>query len=524
MQLIPRTPDKKPGPLVRSRPVVCQLGLTAAAIVAFGAVVAMLAGGCGPASTPATRPASDSDRPFAGVALTVTCPADNPAFADEFRNLAANWAAENGATVNITTDAPENGTGVDAVVVPTVDVGQYAAFGKAASLSPAIRRGGPPAEWDRVLPLYRKELAGWGGAEVGLPLAGDGYVLVYRADLLTDPVHLKGVADRSPVTELPPRSWEDVAVAAAYFADATGKPSLPPWPTDNGPLLTRFHQIAACYDRSASSRGQVDAKGPDRDTAALSFHFDLDTGRPRLTTPGFIAALDWLARSNQYRPPTPGDPVDALTSGSAVMAVLSLRDLARLPRDGGPVGPVSAKFGLAPLPGTEEAFGPDGRKVRATGLVNYVPYLGSGGLVGIVLADGKNQAAAWDLLGTAAGPSGSRALMTDPTAGVGPFRTEHVYEPSCWLGYGFDADRTRMLTDAMQRYVGVEVSNPALAVRTPGQAELMAALGTQVRAAATGERPPAEALRQAEAEWGKLTAGVPAAELRTWRRNAAGVQ
>jgi hypothetical protein len=113
-------------------------------------------------------------------------------------------------------------------------------------------------------------------------------------------------------------------------------------------------------------------------------------------------------------------------------------------------------------------------------------------------------------------------MLSNPALGAGPYRIEHT-EPAVWLGYGFDADRTADLARATARYLGVTVSNPVLALRTPDQAELMAALEAEVRKAAAGQATGAEAMKRAAAAWTAHDAGKNPDELRRWRRNSVGL-
>ena len=43
-----------------------------------------------------------------------------------------------------------------------------------------------PFQWTGVLPIYREQLIEWGGQAQAIPLAGDGFVVVYRVDRLAD--------------------------------------------------------------------------------------------------------------------------------------------------------------------------------------------------------------------------------------------------------------------------------------------------------------------------------------------------
>ncbi|MCA1683795.1 MAG: extracellular solute-binding protein, partial [Actinobacteria bacterium] len=343
----------------------------------------------------------------------------------------------------------------DVLVIRPSELGAPAARGELTPVPPEVRSADHPLQWNRIAVPYRSNLSSWGEEVLALPLAGDGYALVYRADKFADEAHRRAYAQRSGGRSLePPATWEDVADVAAYFADADKRPSLPPLPSDPHRLLAEFQHRAACYDRPARSESNPAGE------SGTSFHVQSGTWRPRLSAPAFVAAAAWFAQTRPYRMPDAGgaDPVRAL-DGPAVLAVLSLAEIARL-RD--PSGEVPAKFRVAPLPGTRAYFDAGGKRADVR-QVNAVPFLGFGGQVGAVPKKSPHAAAAWDLLAELAGPAGSAAAVSAPGAGVGPFRTEHV-DPAreqVWLGYGFDAERTKDLAAAMRRYLGGNVTNPA---------------------------------------------------------------
>jgi ABC-type glycerol-3-phosphate transport system substrate-binding protein len=468
-----------------SHPVPIRAALvTAGLLVGLGVVLAVPGAGCvGPGTPP--PPAN----PFAGTALTVACP--DPAFAQELSGRCAAWAARTGATVKV---LPEPPTGAaDVAVIRPAELGAFAARGELATLPAVLREPSHPLQWRRIASLYQSFVPGWGTEVVGLPLAGDGLVLVYRADRL----------DKAPAT------WEDVAEEAARSAD--GKPRLPPLPADPAKLLALFQHIAACYDRKAVADAEREGAA-----GGLSLHFHPVTWEPRLEAPAFVAAANWLNETSQFRPPGTGDPVEALAKGTAALAVLSLADLARLPRQDRAVAP---EYRVAALPGTRTYFDSAGKRGPAGPAGNFVPFLGFGGKVGVVFKRSPGAAAAWDLLAELASPSAGRAILSNPALGAGPYRIEHT-EPSVWLGYGFDADRTEDLARATARYLGVTVSNPVVALRTPDQAELLAALEAEVRKTAAGQAAGAEAMARAAEAWRTHDAGKNADELKRWRRNS----
>lgn len=487
----------------------------------IGTLVVGFVGLIGVAGCGDTAPPVVESKPYAGVAVTIACP--DADLAADLKNRTAAWAAEHGATVTVHARPPADVPSADAAVVPAADLGTFAAAGKLAVLPARVRQADHGSGWIQVNEAYRKSLAGWAGEVVGLPVAADGFVLVYRADRLADPKHRAAFrADPKFGNRdlAPPATWDDVADLAGYFAAADGRPALPPLPADAGRLLTLFSQIAACHDRKALSPTDVTKAGRTGvDEQALGFHFDLATGTPRVAGPGFVAALDWLKRTKPARPAAASDdPVAAFERGDAVVGVLSLAELARL-RDGG-----GKRFGIAQLPGSRTYFTPDGKP--ATAARNFVPYLGAGAKIGVVFKSSANADAAWDALADFVRLDRSLAMLSNAKRGYGPFRSEHTDDgrQSPWLGYDLDPERTADLAKALRQHTGAASGNPVFVLRTPDQAALSGALAKHVRAAATGDDLSANALGKAAAEWTDIGAKVPPATLLGWRRAAAGLQ
>lgn len=469
--------------------------------------------GC-PAPTPPPAPTIPG-KAFEGAALTVACA--DPAFADSLTQRCAGWAARTGGTVSV---RPKVATADVAVIRPSA-LGEFAARGDLDPLPMNFRVAGHAVQWERTLSVYRSGLTSWAAGPVALTLAADGYALVYRADKFADDRHRKGFAEKYGGRRQlsAPTTWEDLADIAGYFAEVDKAPSLPPLPADPERLLTHYHQIVACYTHEARATAV-----PDPDPQENSLFFRMPEGWPhRLDAPAFQAALEWFARTHPFRATTPpDDPVKALDTGTAVMAVLTLAEIGRLPRDG---DAVSARFRVAPLPGTRGYFDATGKLVPVAKQANYVPYLGSGGWVGVVFKRSANAAAAWDLLAELGGRDATTAAVSSPTAGAGPFRSDHIDSSSIWMRYRFDAARTQALVDAMRHYVGVNVANPTVTMRTPDRATLMGLLEPQVRKAATGQAPAPAAMQAAIAAWHDYEAKTKdRAQVTRWRRNAVGLE
>ena len=462
--------------------------------------LALLAG-CNP--TPPPGPARPA-KPLDGQALTVGCA--DAAMARLLTGRLAGWAAATGATV---TSAPVETS--DLVVIPAEELGAFAAAGKLAPLPAEFRALDDPLQRMRMIEVYRDTLSSWGGTAVALPVAGDGFVLVSRRDILADEKVIDAGRAKNSRDPTPPQTYEEWAELAALVGSATGKPALAALPPDDATLLADYQRIVTCYDRPAALT-QAAAGSP-----ALALHYVVDTLEPRLTTPGFVRAAEYLARVQKLRQKEATDPVAALEAG-AVCQILSLREVGQLPREG---GAVAARYTVSPLPGTRSYF-QAGQSIEAVGRGNFVPFVGSGTFVVAVRSSAAHPAAAWAFAAELAGV-GSRATLADPTVGAGPFRREDLEasRESVWLGYRLAASETKHLADALREAVAVNVVNSATVLRTPDQAARLAELAKALRRIAAGEVAPAVGLAEVESAWRARDAALTPSVAAVWKRRAA---
>nr|WP_168219342.1 extracellular solute-binding protein [Limnoglobus roseus] len=443
------------------------------------------------------------------------------------------WAKKTGATVSF---APPGTPNADIVVIRPTELGAWVAKNDTRKLPDELRDANNPLQWSRYLIVETERLASWAGEAQSIPLAGEAYLIAYRADRLADPKAGQDYSAKFGRPLAPPATWEEFADIAEFFADR-GQPSLPSLAEDPERVLREFHFVAACYDRQAIAGTTFTAQmkdGASRDTPIskmLAFHHDIETGQSRLLKPAFVETAKWLPRVARCRMKADGagkaDPIAALVSGPAVMAVVSLRELGRLPKDGGAAPPT---IGVAALPGTKVSFdGKDGQP-RSAGDngkgANFIPYFGAEGWLGIVRNSCPDPAAAFDLLSELSRLERSAELLSDPTLGFGPFRAEHLDQAheSIWQRYGFDEKRSRQLADAVRRSVDVGLANPVIAARGPDQADQMAILARELAPVAAGTRSPEEALAAADAAWRKADSTRPPEALKAERRQSAGLR
>ena len=104
-----------------------------------------------------------------------------------------------------------------------------------------------------------------GGQTVAVPLTGDGFVLLYRADRFADPVvAAEFKQSRHPDRPLVPGTWEDFADLARLFAEIDKKPSLPPLPTDPERVADLFFRVASSIDREGLNDVRLAARAGPR--------------------------------------------------------------------------------------------------------------------------------------------------------------------------------------------------------------------------------------------------------------------
>lgn len=457
-------------------------------------------------------------KPFDGQKLTLSCP--EPAMADAITPMVRVWEARTGATVAVRREPMTAADATDVAVLAAGDLGAWAEPGHLAPV-PAKLRADAAFQWSGLLPAYGERLVEWGGLTVAVPLTGDGHVVVYRADRFGEKTAIEASKARYGRGLAAPATWEEFADVAEVFAALDKKPSLPPLPTDPERLFDLLSRVASSADRPALSDFQL-AAAAGQNREALAFQFTLATGKPRLRGSGFQLAADWIARLRTANTlPAPGgsdDPVAALSEGRAVMAVLSLDQLARLPREG---GAVPARFALAGVPGTRHVFGAQPSPERPS---NFIPHF-SGGRLGVVRARCQHQEAAFDLLADLGGPARGAEFIATPGLGAGPTRVAHVDRERLllWLGYGFDEDRSKFLQDAMRHYTDQAVKNPTFGLRGPDRAELIKAAAPAISAVGTGGVTAVDRLKQVEDAWQALDAKVSEDVLKRWRQRAAGL-
>jgi multiple sugar transport system substrate-binding protein len=485
-----------------------------ATFILFSALLVCIVVGC----TPPPPVGIPTSQPLAGKTVRVACP-PGPS-AGIVRTYSKAWQSREGAAVEVLNYDPAAGpeqVKADVWVMAPAALPQRAAAGLLRKLPVSFTATDSAFGWMDLLPIYREKLLKWNRVLCAVPLAGESPLCVYRADFFADAARADAFQKKHKRPLAPPRTWEEFADLAEFFRE-TAKggpaPSLPPLPADDAALDRELFTVAACYARrpvAADERVREprrpapdDRVRDDNQDQLFSFQYDYRSGKPRLSTPGFVAALTLLKRLQKCRPSgTAESPTDAFRDQNAALGLADVSLLTTLQKTPG----MADKLGICRMPGAARWFEyASGKPVVASDPAgNRVPYLGSGGWLAVVPLGATEPDAAFGLLADLAGRERSVQIMIDPIWGGGPTRRDHL-ERTRWDAFGLEPERTRALKDALRQTLEhPSMQNPAVCLRTSAAAKHEAALLKEVRAFLTSKDDDAQkALEKAVARWEEM--------------------
>jgi multiple sugar transport system substrate-binding protein len=446
--------------------------------------------GCRPTAAPhpVSAPAHQ------GVELRIACPTE--ATAALLGNRGRSWALRQGAKIAVELYDPSKGSesqsrvlaAADIWIVAPADLPHWAAAEKIIPLPDAYKAVAHPLAWSDLLPTWREQLVQWDGKAYGLPVVGEAPLCCYRADLLKD----------KPVT------WEQFAQLAEHFRDqgVAGQPgpSLPPLPRADADLDRLFYTVAAGFARRAV-RDDEDRHAYQPDDL-FSFHYDFQTGQPRIAAPGFVHALRLLQRLQGCRPPEPADhPEEAFRDGRAVLCLIDAPWLVTFQK----TPALRDKVGICRIPGGDRYFDfQTGQQRRPFGAANWLPYLGGAGWLAVVSRSSRNPQAAFDLLADLAGPKTSTQIFLTCKRQGGPTRTGQLYRHR-WDTFDLDDKQAVHLRDLLEEtLLHRNLKNPVLCLRTPRQAAHRAVLVRGLRAALLKGADAEKTLQNVAEAWRQL--------------------
>ena len=471
----------------------------------FLAAIFLAIAGCRPKS--ASLDVSPSPRQ--GQRLTIACPT-----AETMRLLqvhATPWALRQGIALNVheyDPSHPRDGSGgkhfaeADAIVFPPADLPHGVVSGQLLPLPESYRTEDRSLAWNDLLPSYREQLLLWEGRPYALPLVGESPLCCYRTDWMQAPAHRDALRKAFGSEFDGPRTWEQFVRLAEYFhergIDGRPGPSLPPLPKDDADLERLFYTIAACYARRAVPAGETHRA--DREYDLFAFHYDIETGLPRIAAPGFVHALKLLQRMQACRPSGSAEhPQEAFQSGRAVLCLTDSPWLKRFQKT--PV--LRDKVGVCPLPAGDRYYDFVTGKPQLKPKGNRVSYLGGAGWLIGVARSSPHPALAFELIAELASPKTSMQIFLGADNVGGPTRTDQLYR-SRWDEFDLDDKREPRLREALQETLRCSnLKNPAICLRTPRQASHRAILVAALRGALSEGADAERTLQSVADAWKK---------------------
>jgi ABC-type glycerol-3-phosphate transport system substrate-binding protein len=472
----------------------------------FVAVILLASTGC----RPNTASLDAAPAPRKGQRLTIACPSE--AALQLIRVYATPWALRQGVALDICQYDPgnpkdekggKNLADAEVWVIPPAELPHWVAAGQLTPLPESYQSTNSSLAWHDLLPSLREQLLLWERKPYALPLAGESPLCCYRSDLLQAPAHRDALRKLFGRDLEGPNTWEQFVRLAEYFhehgGDGRPAPSLPPLSKDDAELDRLFYTVAACYARRAVPAGE--AHQAERENDLFAFHYDIDTGLPRLAAPGFVHALKLLQRMQACRPTEATEhPQEAFLSGRAVLCLTDspwLKAFQRTPA-------LRDKVGICPLPAGDHYYDFTSGKPQPKPEGNRVSYLGGAGWLAVVARSSAHPDTAFDLLAELAGPKTSTQIFLGAKDLGGPTRTDQLYR-SRWDAFDLNETQEPRLREALQETLRCSnLKNPAICLRTPRQAShrtiLVAALRKALREHADAEKT----LKEVADAWKKL--------------------
>lgn len=481
--------------------------------------------GCRPA--PSVPDASPSARP--SVELHIACPSDETEAL--LRSRIQSWGLRNGVKTAIhrydSAKEPQpqsqSSAPTDVWIISPADLPHWVAADQLLPLPDIYKNPDNPLAWSDLLPSFREQLVQWDGKSYGLPIIGEAPVCCYRADLLKAPAH-QSTLRRLLGRDLDgPATWEQFAQLAEYFRDkgVAGQPgpSLPPLPRADAGLDRLFYTVAAAFARRAVGN---DEDAPAHATDDLfSFHYDFQTGQPRITAPGFVHALKLLQRLQTCRPSDAADhPEEAFRAGRAVLCLTDAPWIVTFQKQAA----LHDKIGVCRVPGGARYFDfRTGQAQKASGAGNWVPYIGGAGWLAVVPRSARNPETAFALLADLAGSKTSTQIFLGSLSQGGPTRSSQLYRHR-WDTFDLDDKQAMHLRDLLEEtLLHRNLKNPVLCLRTPRQAAHRALLVRGLREALLKNADAEKTLRDVAEAWRKMDSEQGLAEHKADYRRSLGL-
>jgi multiple sugar transport system substrate-binding protein len=389
-----------------------------------------------------------------------------------------------------------SGTGAyDILNYPPRFLGDLAAAGNIVDLTDYASQWDP--EMDDVYPVYQLYTQ-WDGRLFALPMDGDRLELYYRKDLFENADEQAAFEDAYGYPLAAPETWDQYLDVAEFFTRDAGETLAGETLADPFAGIAEITKLPDNFDwflnRFASYGG---------------VYFD-DQMHPLLDTDAGRNALQNFVDAVKFGPSDIlnfeyVESFDAFVQGQTAMCI-QWTDVAKIAEDPN-TSKIVGKTGYGQVPGVEQSDGTViHRSVLAYNRVNSISKL----------AD--NAEAAYRVMQFMNQPAVSLLYVTEPAAGMDPYRISHYADPAKWVQQwpelpAYIANNKQSLTNGYPE------------ITMPGANRYNEALGTHIAQALAGQESVEDALKNATAEWETITdelgrdAQIPhwQAQLEAWR-------
>lgn len=315
-----------------------------------------------------------------------------------------------------------------------------------------------PLRFDDFLPWTRQRTLVWDQKPLGIPLIGEGRVLLYRKDWLAEAAKKAGES-KPPTLD----TWEDLIrsvqlLAKSGYGATQGKPLA-----SLGPKAQDWEQEFLWIHASHAGRaiGLEEKKENLNDNDLFGYLYDINSGD---FSPGKKPTAEsckiWKSLA-AFRAPLPPDssPVKEFLAGKIGIGLFPLTACAGLQGSG-----LEDKVEVAPIPGARSYANSQGEMIPSV-RPNRRPLLGGRMVLGMVKSTSQNQDLAWKFLSDLAMPMGETWALGKDTAGV--TRTDQVLRMR-WDRFDLDPRATLALRELLREQVlHAKVQNPAMYPRRP---------------------------------------------------------
>lgn len=369
-----------------------------------------------------------------------------------------------------------SGTGAyDIISYPPRFLGDLASAGNLVDLTDYASKWDP--QMDDVYPVYQLYTK-FDDKLYALPIDGDRLELYYRKDLFSNADEMAAFEAEYGYPLAAPETWDQYLDVAKFFKRDAGTTLAGETLADPFAGIAEITKLPDNFDwflnRFASYGG---------------IYFD-DQMHPQLDTEAGRKALQNFVDSVKYGPSDIlnfeyVESFDAFVQGQTAMCI-QWTDVAKIAEDPN-TSKIVGKTGYGQVPGVEQ---PDGtilhRSTLAYNRVNSISKLS------------KNPEAAYRVMQFMNQPAVSLLYVTEPSAGMDPYRISHYADPSKWVQQwpelpAYIANNQKSLTNGY----------PELTM--PGANRYNESLGTHIAQALAGQESVADALKNATTEWEGIT-------------------